>query len=99
MSSYVPPCPFCGERYEDFRTGLTFADVKAMYWVEDPDSAKWKYKRRYTVLGKWRQIKLSLWDRHLEGCEKENAKIDQKSVDRPERAVNISIMDGAIDAP
>ena len=33
------------ERYEDFRTGLTFAEVKSMFWISDLDSSKWKYKR------------------------------------------------------
>jgi hypothetical protein len=51
--------------YEDFRTGLTFRDVRQMLWVHSDDPREWKYKRRHTVLGLWRSIKLGLWDRYL----------------------------------
>jgi len=33
---------------------------------EDPKL--WRYKRRGTVLGKWHQIKLELWERHDYEC-------------------------------
>ena len=64
-------CPYCGLKYQDLRTGLTFADVKSMYWSSSEDSKDWKYKRRNTVLGKWREIKQQLWQRHLDGCSQE----------------------------
>ena len=64
-------CPYCGAKYSEFRTGLTFADVKQMFWTASPDSADWKYCRRNTVLGKWHEIKVELWDRHLDGCHGE----------------------------
>ena len=61
-------CEHCGLKYRDFRTGLTYSAVRDTYWVADPDSAKWKYKRRNTVLGKWREIKKEMWAEHLYQC-------------------------------
>lgn len=75
MGATTDDCPFCGLAYQDFRTGLTFQDVKSMFWVNDPDSATWKYKRRNTVLGKWHQIKQELWARHLDGCAKDHEEV------------------------
>lgn len=62
-------CEVCGLKYRDLRTGLTFADVKAMLW-KGPDPETWVYKRRNTVLGLWHQIKQSMWDEHLYHCER-----------------------------
>lgn len=62
-------CPYCGMRYADLRTGLTYQDVHAMLWVSSEDSKDWVYRRRGTVLGKWHQIKQELWDRHVYGCK------------------------------
>lgn len=62
-------CPHCGLQYADFRTGLTYQDVYDMYWSGSDDPSDWKYKRRGTILGKWHQLKLEMWKRHLEGCE------------------------------
>jgi len=50
--------------YEQFRTGLTFAEVRAMLWSHDPDPRTWRYKRRRTVLGFWRQLKLQMWEQY-----------------------------------
>jgi len=61
-------CEHCGLEYDDFRTGMTFKEVRNLYWVSNPDSETWKYKRRNTVLGKWREIKLKMWDEHLYLC-------------------------------
>lgn len=47
--------------YKAFRTGLTYRDVYQMPWSSSGDSKDWRYKRRHTVLGLWRSIKLSLW--------------------------------------
>lgn len=47
--------------YEEFRTGLTFRQVRAMLWVQSNDPKDWKYKRRNTVLGLWRQIKREMY--------------------------------------
>jgi hypothetical protein len=61
-------CPNCGVYYDDFRTGFTFTDIFQMFWKPEHDPSKWKYKRRNTVLGKWHQIKLEMWNEHLEHC-------------------------------
>jgi hypothetical protein len=61
-------CEHCGQVYKKFRTGLTFTEVRNMYWVTDTNSEKWKYKRRNTVLGKWREIKQDMWKTHLYDC-------------------------------
>lgn len=52
--------------YSEFRTGLTFAEVRSMLWVDSPDPKDWKYKRRGTVLGTWRAIKQQLYARYVE---------------------------------
>lgn len=65
-------CPYCALRYKDFRTGLTFKDVKALFWTLSDDPADWKYCRRHTVLGKWHQIKKEMWELHLKGCKEEH---------------------------
>jgi hypothetical protein len=62
-------CEFCGLKYRDYKTGLTFSDVRMMLWVGDDDYTRWKYKRRHTVLGLWHSIKLRLWDSHQYECE------------------------------
>ena len=41
--------------YQQFRTGLTYRDVYRMLFDR-------KFKRRRTVLGKWHQIKLEMWN-------------------------------------
>jgi hypothetical protein len=50
--------------FAEFRTGLTFADVRAMMWMNTDNAAEWKYKRRGTVLGYWRDLKLKMWDQY-----------------------------------
>jgi hypothetical protein len=56
--------------YGKLRTGLTFAEVKAMLWSADSDPSTWRYRRRNTVLGKWHQIKREYWDCHVSTCGK-----------------------------
>ena len=41
--------------YEEFKTGLSFADVARMLWDRP-------HKSRHTVLGKFREIKLEAWN-------------------------------------
>ena len=62
-------CPYCGLAYADFRTGLTYQEVHAELWVASDDPSQWKYKRRHTVLGRWRMIKQTMWEEHLNYCE------------------------------
>lgn len=70
-------CPWCGFRYADLRTGLTYGEVYLMLWSSSEDSSDWRYKHRNTVLGKWHQIKLELWERHLDGCRLEAEELDK----------------------
>lgn len=65
-------CPFCGLKYDDFKTGLTYDDVYSMMWIDDEDYSRWRYKRRHSVLGFWHEYKRSLWAEHLHFCELEN---------------------------
>jgi len=61
-------CPFCGLEYRNFRTGLGFADVREMLWVDSDDPKEWRYKRRHTVLGLWHAIKIEMWLSHVHHC-------------------------------
>jgi hypothetical protein len=61
-------CPNCGLTYDRFRTGETFASVRAELYVTSNDPADWKHKRRNTVLGRWHQMKQSMWQYHLDTC-------------------------------
>jgi len=61
-------CDVCGLVYKKFRTGLTYKDVYSMHWTTSNDSRDWRYKRRRTVLGKWREIKTAMWIEHLSTC-------------------------------
>jgi hypothetical protein len=68
-------CKRCGQRkpqsYDDFRTGLTFAEVVQMLKVDSEDPKDWRYKRRHTVLGFWRMIKQGMYDQQILGPWKE----------------------------
>ena len=52
--------------YDDLRTGLTFSDVAAGLREEARQvyatEGRIMFLTRRTVLGRWRQIKLGLWD-------------------------------------
>ncbi len=58
----------CGERYDRFRTGHTFASVKQLMYTGDPDPSTWRHKGRRAVLGYWTEIKRQLWDERHQGC-------------------------------
>lgn len=62
-------CPVCGMDYDDFRTGMTFADVKAEMYVASDNPEDWVYKRRGCVLRRWRKIKRAMFDYHVEECK------------------------------
>jgi len=63
-------CPHCGLRYQDLRTGDTFATIKAeMKQGGASDPSTWRYRRRNGVLGYWHAKKLMWWDYHLGMCE------------------------------
>ena len=64
------PC-VCGACYADFRLGVRFADARAMLW-DQPDPNRpgwWRQKRRRSVLGVLRELKLMAWDHVHGGCE------------------------------
>lgn len=73
-------CPWCGLRYDAFRTGLTFGEVRQLMWSPSRDPNDWVYRRRNGVLGKWREIKLEMWDEHLHWCEME---VQERAVEGP----------------
>lgn len=73
-------CPICGLKYRDLRTGYSYAEVRMLLWVADPDYSKWKYKRRHTVLGLWHQIKQAEWREHLLQCERYQMHLEAQSV-------------------
>ena len=41
-----------------------------MFWRADPNPETWRYKRRNTILGKWLEIKRSMWAQHILDCER-----------------------------
>lgn len=47
--------------YAQFRTGLTFADARAMLWSGSDDATQWRYKRRGAVLGLMHELKQAMW--------------------------------------
>lgn len=62
-------CKNCGFKYDDLRTGETFASIRNMLWVDDSDSSRWRHKRRGSVLGFWHELKQGMWREHLEMCK------------------------------
>ncbi len=64
-------CPYCELRYNAMRTGYSYSDIYRMFWSGNDDSATWVNKRRRTILGRWHEIKLSMWNEHLDMCERE----------------------------
>ena len=71
MTRRTPPQCACGACYEDFRLGMSFADVRRMMWDQlDPNRPGWyRQKRRRGVLGLMREMKLHFWDATHGGCE------------------------------
>jgi hypothetical protein len=57
--------------YDRFRTGLTFRVVRRMLWSESDDKSTWrKGVTRATVLGRWHQEKLRMWQ-ELQAAKKD----------------------------
>lgn len=61
-------CPACGLTYDAFRTGESFASVKASMWVDSDDSSTWRYRTRAMVLGVWHAMKVALFRSHVAEC-------------------------------
>ena len=70
-SRRTPPRCTCGCTYEEHRTGLTFRDVRRMMFdQEDPNRPGWwRQKRRRSVLGLWRELKIHMWYQMHNYCE------------------------------
>lgn len=71
-------CPHCDLTYRKFKTGFTYYAVFDLLKDYSEDSGEWRYKRRHTVLGKWRQIKREMWYAHVElgACDKDPRNIE-----------------------
>lgn len=63
-------CDRCGVTYADFRTNLTFAEVRRMMWnySEDPKEGRWRRRSRRYILGFWNELKRSMWWSDHGGC-------------------------------
>lgn len=64
-------CPHCDLTYDKLRTGETYQSIYLMFWSGNEDSSTWVNKRRHTILGRWRQVKLSMWEEHIELCQRQ----------------------------
>lgn len=58
------------KEYNTFRTGFTFRDIREMLWETSEDPKDWPHVTRHTVLGKWREIKLEMWNYYKHGVPK-----------------------------
>lgn len=66
-------CSTCGLDYADFRTDTTYANVWQQFWSGNDDPNTWRNKRRNTVLGRWHELKMMLWNEHVRQCEEQAA--------------------------
>jgi len=41
------------------------------FWKGSDDQTTWVNKRRNTVLGRWHEIKMQMWEEHLHNCEQQ----------------------------
>jgi hypothetical protein len=67
-------CSVCGLRYDNMRTGLTFAEVRRLI-ISIGFCTKMghvKNGRRNGVLGYMHELKLQFWDQHVGVCESSN---------------------------
>ncbi len=59
--------------YDEFRTGMTFQDVRDILTVESwrvhRTTGNYMFVTRHTVLGKWREIKLAMYDEYIQSLE------------------------------
>lgn len=74
-------CPTCGMAYRALRTGLTFASVRQMMHVATDDTSEWRRKRRGSVLGYWRELKVAAWRYHLDECAASRAVPSEESLE------------------
>lgn len=71
--------------YRDLRTGLRYVDVHRSMHDCSPNPADWKRKTRHTVLGRWHQLKLHLWDAHVRDC------VDEERDDAREPSYSLEV--------
>lgn len=57
----------CNE-YKQFRTGFTYYEIWQVL-MQEKEAGKRKHVTRHTVLGKWHEIKLSMYSDMLEQYE------------------------------
>lgn len=60
--------------YDKFRTHLTYRVVYGMLMDFSDDPKEWRYKKKGTVLGFWHQLKMEMWERHLDEQAKKRKK-------------------------
>lgn len=73
-SRRTPSRCVCGCAYADFRLGMSFADVRRMLWdqMDRNRGGWWRQKRRSSVLGYARELKLHAWDMTHGYCDAGN---------------------------
>ncbi len=64
-------CQGCLLKYDDFRAGLSWTQVRRDIIAIGFDNRrqKTKYGRRNGTLGFWHELKMMLWDQHVGECE------------------------------
>ncbi len=63
------------ETYDTFRTGLTFNDIRQILKFEQRrkyEKGEYMFITRHTVLGRWREIKLRMYNEYLQYYERED---------------------------
>lgn len=73
-------CGGCGMRYDDFRTGMSFKEVRNLIITigTDRKTGKTKYGRRNGTLGYWHELKKLYWEAHVGECESAKAEAAKK---------------------
>ena len=73
-------CEGCGLKYDDFRTGMTWTEVRNLIIAigTDRKTGKTKYGRRGGVLGFWHETKMLFWDQHVGECSDGRERFDDK---------------------
>ena len=62
----------CGQAYDEFRTGETFASIRRMMRDDPhPEHGGWRQKRRHCVLGYWHEYKIRMFELAHGYCEEQ----------------------------
>lgn len=62
--------------YDKFTTGYTYREISDMIWYQSDWHAAHHTRRRHTVLGKWREIKLEMYERYLAAVEQHDQTVE-----------------------